>query len=79
MTQREETVKQYIWPHLDFGARQVLCADARARHGQEVQHGKERAVFRLLDKDYDKEWLAEALPIAKRLWEEHGDSWPWYR
>lgn len=61
----KETVRQYMWPHYDYGTSQGSAGwKAQHNHGDKV--GK--SIFRLLDKDFRKDWLKEALPIAKEIW-----------
>ena len=77
----KENVAKYMWPHLDYGKSQYAYNDLRRNHGdkrtivwedsQGKHLSKETCVFRLLDANlYDEEWVKEALPIAKQIWEE---------
>lgn len=66
----EEKVKSWMWLHVDCGKSQycakfVLGSERfKYNHGDKIDSG----IFRLIDRDYDKEFLREALPIAKKIW-----------
>ncbi len=73
-----EQVKPYIWPHYDFGKSQGICSRTDLKHGEVVEFkqmidGKikiTKATFRLLEAGlYRDDWMAEALPLAKKYFE----------
>jgi len=60
---------EYMWPHIDRGKSQHPCNNLEYVHGEGITHdGKHFGIFRLADKEYDKEWLREHLPSFKEEW-----------
>lgn len=88
-TPHKEHVRQYMWPHLDWGNGSKSTGwgvSESQRHGDTFtqtwhnaegkQISKKVAVFRVLEADlYERDWYQSALPIAKQIWEEEGHDW----
>lgn len=65
-------VGRYMWPHYDDGkALWAVSWGNPLKHGDYILYKNgSKSIFRLLEANqYEDEWMREALPIAKELWE----------
>lgn len=74
-----EKVRPYMWPHLDTGTVKLSSTDpwrdyktAGYNHGDKIETKAGKAIFRILERDlYQDDWMKEALPIAKQIWDKY--------
>ena len=69
-------VSQYLWAHVDLGSVQWSASWLFGKevykysHGDEIMLGSKKGIFRIFDKDYDKEWIKNNVDELKELWEK---------
>lgn len=82
----ETKVRRYMWPHFDLGSSQICAKFILRLNSDVppmcLVHGKEysifeplegkvtKATFRLLDRDFEKSFIAEGKLIAQKIWME---------
>jgi len=73
----KKAIFNYLWPHVDSGISQ-MCAKFifgddmyKYNHGHLFDNGD---IFRITDKDYDKEWLRTNMSALKEEWKRRQEN-----